>query len=663
MASGDSTIDSAISAAPVPQVSIPSSATLEPTAEQAAAVQVEASDDAAGHRKLFYGMGACMLSSLLHVVALVLLGLLIVQGAVDQSGPLVVAEIVEETELEDELSVELEQDLEAATTITDAEFSSAPEILGAAGEAGAPDSVTLDSKVFEQDTPDMRIESPVMSMPSAKKLIEAVPDGALGDPRAIVGDYQEALDRITREIMWMLDRNEVLVVWCFDQSNSMKDDQQEIKKRIDRIYQELGLLDTASDERLLTSVVSYGKGFVVHTPKPTSDLKEIRKAIDVVPIDESGEEIMCEAVGRAIANYREFARKGKRKMALILVSDESGNRENNYQYLEQAIAEAKASKCTVFALGREAVFGYPKAFMRWRHPQTNRVHWLPVDRGPETGFVEQLQTNGFRRRHDAFSSGFGPYELTRLCRESGGIYFMLPTIEKDIVQRYKAKYELEAMYAYLPDLRSRLEVMTDRDNQPLRALLWKVIADLDPYNEAASRVVEMRMAFALDRGDFVKQARTQQQKAKLFLQYLHWAQTTLEENRELRDQEISPRWQANYDLMLAQIVAYQARLYEYGAALEDFIKDPQTAPATKKPNLRLVHWDIGTTKDLRREEESRPYIDRSMQLFQEVIKQHPGTPWAARAQWELRRGFGVRLVPDYDPPYKKVANPMPVPKL
>ena len=57
-------------------------------------------------------------------------------------------------------------------------------------------------------------------------------------------------------------------------------------------------------------------------------------------------------------------------MALVLVTDESGDRDNNARYLEAAIAEAKAAKCRVYALGREAVFGYPYAYMRWKHPAT-----------------------------------------------------------------------------------------------------------------------------------------------------------------------------------------------------------------------------------------------------------------------------------------------------
>ena len=134
----------------------------------------------------------------------------------------------------------------------------------------------------------------------------------------------------------------------------------------------------------------------------------------------------------------------RRQMALIVVTDESGDRIDNDTQLERAIAEAKAARCKIYVLGREAVFGYPYAHMRWVHPQTKRVHWLPIDRGPETAFVEQLQTDGFHRRYDAHPSGFGPYECTRLGRETGGIFFMLPSLETNLVHGEKRNYDLEA---------------------------------------------------------------------------------------------------------------------------------------------------------------------------------------------------------------------------
>jgi hypothetical protein len=249
-----------------------------------------------------------------------------------------------------------------------------------------------------------------------------------------------------------------------------------------------------------------------------------------------------------------------------------------------------------------------------------------------------------------------------MARETNGIFFMLPSVETNLVRGDKRRYELEAMRAYRPDLRARIEVLADRDRYPLRTLLWKVISDLNPYNPNSARVIEMRVHFSLDPQQFVRQVRQEQQKAVVYLQYLAEAEKALAEGAELRRQEADPRWQANYDLIYAQLVAYQARIYEYGASLEAFIQNPKIVPPTKAPNLKLVHWDITTRKKVLTEE-AQPYIDRSTVMFQECISNHPGTPWAARAQWELDRGFGVDLVPDYDPPYRTVSNPIPVPKL
>jgi hypothetical protein len=102
-------------------------------------------------------------------------------------------------------------------------------------------------------------------------------------------------------------------------------------------------------------------------------------------------------------------------------------------------------------------------------------------------------------------------------------------------------------------------------------------------------------------------------------------------------------------LLRAHLVAYQARVYEYGAALQAFAKKPETAPPTKSPNLVLDEWHV-TTRKATLTEESQPYIERSKALYQTVIQNHPGTPWAGVAQQEIARGFGVKLVPDYEPP-------------
>jgi hypothetical protein len=463
-------------------------------------------------------------------------------------------------------------------------------------------------------------------------------------------------------------KGDVLVMWLFDQSESMKDDQEEIRQRIDRVYAELGITEAAKGDALLTSIGSFGENFMMHSKKPTHDIERIRAEIGQVPIDASGYENMCPAIGLMINQHRKVATSGKRLLMLIVVTDESGEQENNRANLELAVAEAKDAHCPVYFLGREAVFGYPWVHMQWVHPQTGGVHWLPIDRGPETGFVEQLQTDGFRRRYDAHPSGFGPYEQCRLARESGGIFFVLPSPEVDLVQRDDRKYELQALRPYLPDLGPRADYIAARDASPLRTALWQVINDLNPYRPDRGSVLEMRLQFSADPSAFAAEAQAELRKTEQYVKYLHAAEQGLESIQSRRDNEPSPRWRANYDLLYAQVLAYKVRLYEYGAYLTDFMRKPKEVPFRKEPNLTLGRWDMAHRQETITGDLTRGHIERSRELFQRVLADHAGTPWAARAQWDLARGFGIELQEVYYPPPNPNPPPpvtvtIPVPKL
>ncbi len=630
----------------------------------------ESAEDAAPHyrRSLFNGaffqsFGSVFASMLVHLLVLVGLALVVVEQPTKETLKTIVAELFEDRP-EEFVEVELDKQIEAATEQAVAVVSAVPT-TGALGTA-APTEATLqvDQTVAERaEVAEVAISGIDSLAPPSEKIIEEVPEGFLGDPRAIVDDYQQAMDRMTQEILINLQKSPVLVIWCFDQSESMKDDQREIRDRIYRVYEELGLVNAANNDALTTAVTSYGEGFLVHTQRPTEDVNRIKLAIEQVPSDPSGKEVMCSAVGKSINLHREYCKKSGRRMMLILVTDESGEREDNDQFLESAIAVAKATPCKVYTLGRESVFGYPYAFMRWQHPQTLHVHWLRVDRGPETAFVEQIQTNGFHRRHDAFPSGFGPYEQCRLSRETGGIFFMLPSVETNIVRGEKRHYELDIMRPYRVDLRSRAECFFDRDKSHLQTTIWDIVYTFNPYNPQAAKYIELRTEFSRDLPTMLKQFDHELKKLPMYLSALAQASDALEKLQYEREQETEPRWQANYDLLRAHLVAYQARVYEYGAHLNAFGRNPEIVPMAKPPNLTLIEWDIGTRKETLTEE-SKPYIERSIALYQTVIQNHPGTPWAALAQQEINRGFGVKLHPEYHKPYPKVTGKLiPIPKL
>ena len=493
----------------------------------------------------------------------------------------------------------------------------------------------------------------------------SVMGGARGVGRAVVDSYDQAFDRLTLEILAMLREGKVLALWCFDQSGSMKDDQRIIRDRLERVYMELGLTEEAGDGNLKTAITSFGSNFSVHTREPTDNLETIKAAINEVPVDPEGEEKTCLALANAIERHSKFAQRGKWQVAVILVSDESGNRDDNAVHLEATIALAKKNRCRIYTLGREAVFGYPYAHISWKHPQTKVVHYIPVDRGPESAYAEQLQTEGFHRRYDSHPSGFGPYEQSRMARETGGIFFMLPNVEMDVVSLDSRRYRLEAMDLYDPDLRDRETLTYEIGRDTLRAGLTKVIYDMNPYNEVAARIIVMRSRFSINPGEFVKQVQSEMIKLTIYMDYLDRMRNALEDVWQLRDKEKEPRWQANADLMRAQLLCYKIRLYEYGSYLEEFVNNPKSADPVRPPNLGFVHWQLRRRQEMITGEVTVEYVKEARHLFAAVIESHPDTPWAARAEKEMSSGFGVELVPKY----REILPPggdtplLPVPKL
>ena len=113
----------------------------------------------------------------------------------------------------------------------------------------------------------------------------------------------------------------------------------------------------------------------------------------------------------------------------MVVSDESGDDGTK---VETTLAAAVKAKSPIYFLGRESVFGYRYARIRWVDPKYRLTHWLTINRGPETPAPEQLQWDGLHSRWDVFSSGFGPYEQVRLAKETNGIFFVLPGEEENL---------------------------------------------------------------------------------------------------------------------------------------------------------------------------------------------------------------------------------------
>ena len=241
--------------------------------------------------------------------------------------------------------------------------------------------------------------------------------------RAVVDNYEQALDRITRKSCAAAGAA-VLLVWCFDESESMKRDQRLIRDRIDSVYAESNAPGPAGEDALTTAVTSFGSGFPCRrrnrspTCRPSAGHRcRARRSFG------RGDDVQCRvAVDRGLPALR---RHGGPADGFA-----PGDRRIRKPPGERAVPGSRPLPRPGGSLqglrpGTRGGLRTP-AQVRWAHPQTQQVHWLEVDRGPETAFTEQLQSEGSEARTDAYPSGFGPYEQSRLAWATGGIFSCCP---------------------------------------------------------------------------------------------------------------------------------------------------------------------------------------------------------------------------------------------
>jgi hypothetical protein len=503
----------------------------------------------------------------------------------------------------------------------------------------------------------------------------------------------------------MMRTDKVLVVWLFDESESMKDDREEIRDKFHQIYDELGLATAEatqgktkskskrksrgrlSDAPLLTSIISYGAKIRPLTDEPTDDVELIKAAIDKIRIDESGEEQMCDAIGRAITEYTRMVKRFKKKLVIIVVSDESGD---DGIKVEKTIEVAKDVKAPIYILGRESVFGYPYARVKWQDPEFKLWHWLRINRGPETAFPECLQWNGLHARWDVHNAGFGPYEMVRMAKETGGIFFVLPGEEENLTgtgAHERRKFDFLDMKEYNPLLLSRRAYLESREASDFRKTIGAVIKRLDSNRkEKQNQELNIRLHhYNIKHSEFAREAGLHFQRAAKAMGTLSTAIAMLEKIKPLRAREESARWRAAYDLAHAQCLSYRVRLFQLMLLMDNHMtkKPAPSKPRAGTPNHN--EWNIfrspkqiipddsqfarlkkayNITKS--KEDyfnELKTVEDSAREAYQSVVRDHARTPWARRAQQELAWGFGMGIRSNYrNPNYKHVGKKIKIPK-
>ena len=468
-----------------------------------------------------------------------------------------------------------------------------------------------------------------------------------------------AIDRLTHEILTSLEQRPTMVVWLFDQSGSLRAERASILKRFRRIYEELGVIDAADnpafrkhkDKPLLTAVVGFGAMPQMLTTEPTDRYEEIETAVEAIADDETGQENVFRAVGMVAEKFRTYrsAKQGKRHVMIVVFTDEAGD---DYALLDDTVGVCRKFAMPVYVVGRPAPFGRQTAYVKYIDPDPKfdqRPQWVPVSLGPESLMPESLKLRFADRGADdaLVDSGFGPYALTRLCYETGGLYFAahpnrvvgreVSGDETDnLSAHFAAFFDADAMRRYQPDYVPTPEYMRlVQSNRARRALV-----------EAAqmtwtAQLEDVRLRFPKrDEAELAQSLSIAQRAAAILQPKLDMLCQTLLNGEADRDALDEPRWRAGYDLAVGRALAANVRTIGYNVMLAE-IKQGASFKGEKN-NTWVLRSDekFADTSLEKLAAKSRTYLERA-------AKEHPGTPWAMLAERELATPLGWRWEEDY----------------
>ncbi len=488
-----------------------------------------------------------------------------------------------------------------------------------------------------------------------------------------------AVDRITYEILKSMEDRPTLVVWFFDQSISLQIRRKEISDRFNRIYEELGIVRKAQgeeddkapagEEPLLTSIFAFGEQVHLLTKKPTAKIDEIRDAIDSIQVDPSGDEKIFHALFLATDKYKSF-RTGRdaRNVLFIAVTDERGSDTDG---LDTTIKECRKYAIPVYVLGVPAPFGRSTTYIKYIDPDTKfdqTPQWAEVDQGPESLMPERVKV-GFKDdfyNEPVVDSGFGPYALSRLTYETGGIYFTIHPnrrfdgrVNRNEVDPFTSHIEYffdpEVMVKYRPDYESMAQYQKKVQESPIRQAVVRAatlrVGSLDKPTTRFVKRDEASLANAL--------TLAQQQAARLEPELQMLAQILLPAESH-RDKEASPRWIAGYDLAVGTVLAHKVRAEGYNAMLAKGKRGMQFE--NPKNNTWVLVPDDAISVGSKMEKEG----SAAVKLLKEVAEKHKGTPWGLLASRELKNPIGWKWTEEFtdlNPPPRQMARNNPTPNI
>jgi hypothetical protein len=453
------------------------------------------------------------------------------------------------------------------------------------------------------------------------------------------------LDRLTVEILNNAERNDLNVIWLFDASISLSIQRIEIKNRFEKIINEINH-DNNISTSIKHTIVSFGSDYSVLTDQPTNDLSTLTNSIDKIVLDESG----TENVFSAIQNLCQIF-KTNRNM-IIVFTDEVGDDIN---LLDKTAFEARKRGTTVYVVGPPAPFGLDKIQFKYVDPDAKydqNEKWVEINQGPETPFKMTLDLHTLDIDKVGIDSGFGPYGLSKLCMDTGGIYFAVhPNRNINMVSKKEISplasyiaifFDNNSMKKYQPDYRSILLQKKEIQTNKIKLALLK--ACQIPIHI----VYDQKTKFtSFNEGDFVEQLNEAQKFSAKIEPKLEEIYTILKDVELYAKNLSDTRWLVSYNLAMGRILATKCRIESYNSMLAE------AKSGLKKTDKKSNIWNIEPDSNVNiKASQIQKTHDSALKYLNFVIDNFPDTPWSYIAKCELNVPMGYKWIESYQEPPK-----------
>ncbi len=457
-----------------------------------------------------------------------------------------------------------------------------------------------------------------------------------------------AIRKITAAVQASLEVAPTLVVWIFDRTPSasrlVTDGVAATKTMYDN--QEIRHATLAKEQNLLSAVVTFDVEVEFLIDTPVGDWQQVRSALDKVQLVEGGKEMPFSAVKQALDKYLPLRTQERREIVIVLFTDEAGN---DADQVDGIVDIVKKNSIPVYVVGTPAPWGQTNPFIAAGEKSKGENDDTFPTHGPESVQSERVDVQmwsagSFMSREDftMIDSGFGPYALERLCRTSGGEYFVTRPAAGAVYQ-YRSttighkfwptgsemRFDPKVVGKYAPNYVS----LKDYPSLVSANKAWQALVDaakmppikIDSFPE---QTFEKR-----NEAQFTRQLNTAQQFAARHSPPVDQLYNVLSAGEGDRD-KLSPRLQAEFDLAIGRTLAAKVRLDGYNSMLAALKRGKNFT------NEGSRRWHIEQSTAIETGSQMQKMGEKAITVLQRVQKDHPGTPWAKLAEQELKVHLG-----------------------